>query len=200
MRTILKGLRRRHLLVVLVAFLGGSILIATTFGLLLGIDESSEVRLTEEETLGVVLFANHGPAWHLYPHANPTAKPRLYQLLNSHELDRFHGNAYRVLGYIGDEVDVDRIQQALTETYRDLGGFRMKSVFGAFDGLAVLARREVPGAREVLIEMRQPAYWKDRPRWFNADSLDDQLQIAFYISGAIATHQEYDGQIVSVDE
>jgi len=127
-----------------------------------GDPSASDGVLTVEETLGTVfiLQIEGGPPWHLYKNANPEAKEALYPILANKEAERYHANAWRILGYIGDDSDVKKLEDAVRGDYSGaLTGWQRRSMEGAFDCLGLMSARNIASARECVDRMCKPDYW-----------------------------------------
>ncbi|MEX2141320.1 MAG: hypothetical protein WD894_18790 [Pirellulales bacterium] len=124
---------------------------------------ASDDTLTVPETVGAVFqIGKHGTLWHLYIRANPDAKQSLYAIVNNKQLARYHENALRIIGYIGDASDVTRLERSVHRDFK--GGLSSKernAIVAIFDALAVMSRRGIPEATEVLDKMLTRSYWKD---------------------------------------
>jgi hypothetical protein len=107
-------------------------------------------------------IGKHGTLWHYYSRANPAAKQSLYVIVNNKEQSRYHQNALRAIGYIGDASDVSRLEKSVHRDFKGvLTSDERNAMVAIFDALAVMSRREVAEATQVLDEMLSRSYWKD---------------------------------------
>lgn len=121
--------------------------------------------LSVEETLGAVFLGE--PAFNVYRLANKEAKPTLYEWLNNRNAEECHPAILWILGFIGDETDVKRVEQVLTTRFSgELTKTEQATIQAAFGSLGIMARREVNGAAESLGDMLRPSFWgKSTFRW-----------------------------------
>lgn len=122
--------------------------------------------LSVEETIGLSLLGESLP-YHLFQRANPEAKEELYRLLDANDegLYRFQGNAYWILGYIGDADDAIRMRNTLYEFSGVLSRAQCKKVVAMFFGLGLMSRRGINTASDILDEMTDAGYWSDAFKW-----------------------------------
>ncbi len=134
-----------------------------------------EERLTVEETIGLVVSGG-GPS-HVEKRVNPQAIPRLWQLLEIDDdgICAIHAEAYKILGYIGDDADAARMVEKLRS---------YKGVLNAADqwvepliisGLGIMALRGIGTAVKSLDEMSDVNYWKGRFQYVPDDLMGDQF-------------------------
>ncbi len=135
--------------------------------------EAKHGPLTMEETLGAAVSGGSDDpivprAW---PLANPSAKPYLWKIVVDNRKNT--GGAWVMLAGIGTKDDVLRIREFLTKQLS--GRLDARGDYNIYDvcrAVAILARRDVPGAAELLDEMLTFEYWKNAP--FSLSRSDDK--------------------------
>jgi len=118
--------------------------------------------LTVEQTMGLA-FAKFidTPVWNYYAAAAPEARRPLRLLIADPRLKSYHEDAWTLLGYVGDESDVRRVSASIEEwSNRTLDIDERRTLYAMIHALGLMGRRDVAGARELLIEMHSPDYWR----------------------------------------
>ncbi len=92
--------------------------------------------------------------------ANPDALSSLRKVVSNKELLEYHANAWRMIGYVGDAKDVSLLEAFFKSHAPTIEGAADDwSLDGALDGLAILYKRDVRGARQLLSTLLDPDYW-----------------------------------------
>ena len=119
--------------------------------------------LTVEQTLGAVFIRyEEGAPWNLFANANRDAKPALYRILANPGSAEHHPNAWRILGYIGDTADAEKMEQAVLERYSGvLTAREAGAVQAIFAGLGLMCRRDVQQAGDIIDRMCDVDYWRN---------------------------------------
>ena len=66
-----------------------------------------------------------------------------------------------MLGYVGDESDVRQAATSIEgRSSRTLNSNEKRTLYAMIHALGVMYRRDVAGARELLIEMHSPHFWR----------------------------------------
>ena len=157
-----------------------------------------DAPLTVEETIGAVFLTERSS--HIHRRANPAAKIALYQMLDEDVEDMgLHQTLIRILGYIGDGRDaeklVDRLKKYQGVLWLSRRGHR-NAASEIFLSLGVMSRRGLSEASTILNEMLSPEYWQNSFKWtpdgFTGDPLPSEIQsIAWAIRGcAIAGRRD----------
>jgi hypothetical protein len=118
-------------------------------------------RLNREQTIGAIVAipAPRFVSRAICRRADAEARGELYQILGNPDLHQFHHNAFRVLGYIGDRSDVDRILSFVSkQSGKSLSDEEEDVLESAVDALGVLGRRGYSEATNALRRMSQPEY------------------------------------------
>jgi len=134
---------------------------------------AAEQSLSVEETIGVVFIRLHeGVLWNLYKNAHKDAKGALYRILAHKESERYHENAWRVLGYIGDAADVKKLEHAALNSYTGvLKGPEGRAMSALFDSLGLMSFRGIREAESTLKRMTTLDYWKNSKFQWDPDEI-----------------------------
>lgn len=118
--------------------------------------------LSVEETLGAVLVRpEEGLPWNMYRHANKDAKNALFRLLANKKAEEYRPGILRVLAYIGDGSEVDKVQDAV---FHGLSGLltqhQRQSMIALFQALGIMSGRGIQEAETALKRMASLSYWE----------------------------------------
>lgn len=85
--------------------------------------------LTVEESLGATFVDDWEGAstWATYALCNPAAAPILRRALEIDSIGRAHGNVLAMLGWVGDQRDVETCREVLQGVYVPKGAFSLVS-------------------------------------------------------------------------
>ncbi len=131
--------------------------------------QASRELLTVEQTLGLVFDPLFGVSRRcLFKQANPDASPALRKILKDKALSQYHEEVWWILGYIGDESDVERLEKSFEQDFSGvLEGVEGHTVQAMFGALGLMVARKVKGSDKLANKLRTPEYWKKAPfRWF----------------------------------
>ena len=118
--------------------------------------------LSVQETMGALFYGQmEGRPWHLYAAANSDARPGVYRVLDDPRLAEYHPAAWHILGYIGDAMTVERVEQRLHSWRGVLSRSQKDEALAMFLSLGLLARRDIKAAQELASKMAEPAYWSE---------------------------------------
>jgi len=141
-------------------------IILVLFGVSLPCKSSGQERteaLSVEETLGAAVTKYEDlPMQPLHSRANPGAKEGLYKLLSNAEYGMYQTNALRMIGYIGDEGDAEKLARMLKAYSGALTGAQENSLTATLAALGLMARRGVARAESELVAASKYEYWKGR--------------------------------------
>ena len=118
-------------------------------------------RLTVAETLGLVYARyQHKTPYNLYRYANPNAKESIYKILADPEQEEFHGHAWLILGYIGDQSDVQQLEKHMHKFSGPLMGNQRGNLIDMFKCLGFMCGRNVKQACTLVGKMQKLEYWE----------------------------------------
>lgn len=123
---------------------------------------TSEVNsLTAKKTVGLVFVRYSRDPWYLYKKSNVNAKNEIYKILNNRSLSMYRQPAFRILGIIGKNQDVEKIKQISLEIFRHPYDIYHESsaLYGAFEALSILSLRGIKKADNVLLNMLKDDFW-----------------------------------------
>lgn len=132
--------------------------------------------LSREESIGAIFMASDSE-FKVLMFVNPAVLPTLRRMVHLYPHLPAHV-AWSAIGCTGTERDVNYMRKILEKDSRGEHAPH-KAVFAdwAIHRLGLLARRDVPGARKLLAEIQQPAFWEGEPiRLYKGDRADVRSQ------------------------
>ena len=149
--------------------------------------------LTREESLGLAcLPVDVGRDFGVYKGTNPSARNAIAHILKMDEnggieVREYQAAAMYCLGYIGEDEDALAIEHFLRTGHKYAGQpFGTERFRTAFDGVALMARRDVPEAKRIMADIVRPEYWKEIATpllYFDGlSALEEDLVLAVYAS------------------
>ncbi len=152
-------------------------------------------RLTVEETISLAL-CDEG-CWGLERWANPDARPELWDIVEIDDdgIYLFQVVAFRILGYIGDASDVERIVRFVRSYSGVLNHADNSRVDACLYTIGTMALRGVDAAKKNLDDMSDVSYWKDSFE-YRPDSLvrDNELTSELYWTASVLRAQAIAGE------
>ncbi|MGI8979011.1 MAG: hypothetical protein ACR2FY_07280 [Pirellulaceae bacterium] len=141
---------------------------------------ANDAVLSREESLGA-MFRGGDSEFKVLMFVNPSVLPTLRRMLRQYP-DLPGKTTWTTIGCVGTQRDVAFIRRILEKDAR--GEHDPEKAFGAasaINSLGLLARRDVPGAKELLADIQQPAFWEGEPlRLYKGDRADvrseDEIQ------------------------
>ena len=125
--------------------------------------------LTVDQTLGRVFIIPDENNYALVHRANPAARGAIRRVLEDPGLERYHATAWRMLGYLGDSEDVDRLERRLRSfTGVAAGSDLTQSLGGMFDAIGLMCGRDVGAAQALMDRMQRSDFWDEVAfRWYD---------------------------------
>ncbi len=168
--------------------------------------------LSVEETLGAVFtIYEEGLPWNLFRNASHDAKPALYAILANKEVGRYHPNVWRILGYIGNGADAERMERTILHDFTgQVAGMEAKAFHAVCDALGLMCRRDIGEATAIIDGMCDPGYWKQvkfRFAWskvksvppFEYECVSDVLY-GYRLSGKADLNTKVESVLGSIDD
>ena len=152
--------------------------------------------LTREESFGLAcLPLELRPNFGVCKATNPSARKDIARILTMDENRGVEVRDYQIgamycLGYIGEDEDVLAIEHFLRTGHKYANQpFGIERFRTAFDGIALMARRDVPEAKRIMADIVRPEYWKEIATpllYFDGLSpLEEDLVLAVYASAIV---------------
>lgn len=126
-----------------------------------------DTGMSVNETLGRVFLSSKDavPGLPHFSHSHLQAVPAIRLVLANKSLAKYHPSAWYVLGYIGTDEDVTRIETYVRENLNgNVTLEQSKSVTAAYHALGIMSRRGVQTA-PALVDRLQNSYLKDPVNW-----------------------------------
>lgn len=124
--------------------------------------------LSQRDTIAATLIeASELSILAVYRQANPGAKADLWKIVGESKRVAHHPGALMMIGYTGGKEDIGKIETLLKKAAkRPYGYYLRKTAQAAINATAIMSRRGVPGATELLTRMRSAHFWKDKHSLF----------------------------------